>query len=76
MINQREIVFIECDELCADECTNYWFKVDDDTFALSYSDTDVKLLDSDGCPVDPCNDSDGVRNLLINYMAVELNYEH
>ena len=43
----------------------YWFSVDGDDWAISDINSETTLLDCDGCPVEPCNDRDGIHNLLM-----------
>ena len=60
------ITFLSADQNMQDETTNYWFNVNDNEFALSDNNGDVKLLDCDGRPVDACSDHDGVLSEIIN----------
>jgi hypothetical protein len=57
---------INIDQNMQDETTNYWFDVNGESFALSDCNGDVQLLDCDGCPVEDCNDHDGIKQLLLN----------
>ena len=61
-----KIEFIEKDQIFADETTNHWFSVDGENYAISDSGVEeLKLLDCDGCPVEECNDRDGIKDALI-----------
>lgn len=59
------ITFIQKDQLWNDEQTNYWFSVNDEEYAIADQNGDLKLLDADGVPVEPCNDHDRVFDQLV-----------
>ena len=66
-MNTLTVAFIDADQNFQDETTNYWFLVDGESFALSDCNGEVQLLDCDGCPVDDCNDHDGIKQLLVSF---------
>jgi len=49
------VKFISKDQNVQDETTNYWFELNGESFAVSESGGESKLLDCDGCP---CNMND------------------
>ncbi|WP_335914960.1 hypothetical protein [Shewanella algae] len=59
-----EIKFIEKDQVWQSETTNYWFEVDGVIWAVSDCNGELKLLDSEGYPVEPCNDKEFVLDAL------------
>ena len=59
------IQFIEKDQNWQNERTNYWFEVDGESWALSDQNGELTLLDSEGYPVEDCNDQGSVKDLLI-----------
>lgn len=48
-----------------DETTRIWFNVDGEAFAIADSCGELSLIDSEGHPVDDCNDHDRVKDALI-----------
>ena len=58
--------YITTDQNFQDETTNYWFLVDGESYALSDCNGELQLLDCDGCPVEPCNDHENIKQLLID----------
>lgn len=48
-----------------DETNNFWFDVDGQEWAVSETNGVKRLLDCDGCPVDECNDHDGILEQLL-----------
>lgn len=58
------ITFIEKDQIWQDETTNYWFEVDGINWAILDNNGEIKLLDTDGYPVEDCNDHDNIKDLL------------
>ena len=66
IINSKEVTFINADINAQDETINYWFDVSGENYALSVNGGEMQLLDCDGCPVDPRNDHENVKQLLID----------
>jgi hypothetical protein len=58
------IKFIEKDQIWQNETTNYWFNVNGKQWAVSDCRGELKLLDHDGYPVEPCNDRENLLELL------------
>lgn len=56
------VKYISKDQNTQDETTNYWFEVSGESFAVSESGGESRLLDCDGCPYN-MSDS-GPRELL------------
>ena len=52
------------DQHWAEECTNYWFDVNGENYAVSDCNGVLRLLDCDGCPVEACNDHGGLLEIL------------
>ena len=69
----NEIVFVDKDQNWQDETTNYWFLVDGESYGISDSNGEQRLLDSDGCPVEDCNDHDGIKALLMPHYENYIN---
>ena len=46
----NNVKFISKDQNSQDETTNYWFELNGESYAVSESGPDVRLLDCDGCP--------------------------
>lgn len=67
------ITFIDKDQNWQNETTNYWFNVDGETYAVSDNNGTLKLLDCDGCPVEPCNDHDNILEQLITLYEQYIN---
>lgn len=61
------INFLEKDQIYQNETTNYWFSVNGENYAISDCNGELKLLDSNGCPIESCNDHDGIKEVLMPY---------
>jgi len=64
------IEFIEKEVIHQEQQTKYWFNVDGEDFCLAedYSGWDgaLSLLDTEGFPIEDCNDHDGIKSALIS----------
>ena len=60
-----KVKFIEKDKVHQEETTNYWFRVNGDLWAVSDCKGEIKLLDDEGYPINPCNDRGQVLDLLM-----------
>ncbi len=58
--------YLSTDKNHQDETTNTWFDVNGENFAVSRHGDDNRLLDRDGCPVEPCNDRENVLDALLD----------
>ena len=58
------IEFIEKDQVWQNETTRYWFDVDGVTYCIADNNGDLKLLDSEGFPIDDCNDFGSIKEKL------------
>lgn len=58
------IKYLTKDHIWQHEQTNYWFDVDGDQYAIADQNGNLSLLDSEGYPIDPCNDHDNVFDQL------------
>ena len=58
--------YVTTEQNYQEETTTYWFLVGEDSFALQDCNGELKLLDSEGYPVEECNDHDNVKQLLID----------
>ena len=56
------------------ENTTYWYLIDGESYGLCINtDGTSQLLDSEGFPVDECNDHDNIKTmLLMNEPSVDL----
>ena len=70
---KMNIDFLEKDQIWNDEKTNYWFSVDGVEWAISEQNGELALLDSNSCPVEPCNDHDGIMDALFPLYQEHIN---
>lgn len=66
------VQFLEADKQFQNNQTVYWFNVDGENYAIAGCNGDLTLLDSEGCPIDDCNDHDGIKDLLIPYYKAQI----
>jgi len=59
------IEFIEKEEVWQNETTKYWFDVDGEKYCVADKGGDLSLLDSEGYPIEDCNDHDNIKDLLL-----------
>lgn len=59
------IEFIEKDQDWQNETTRYWFSVNDESYCIADSNGETSLLDSEGYPIEECNDHDGIKAALL-----------
>jgi len=53
--------------------TRYWFEVDGEEYCLSDTEGRLSLLDSEGYPIDECNDHLRVKDALIKHYPAHIN---
>lgn len=46
------------------ETTRYWFLVNGENYCIADNNGDLTLLDSEGYPIDDCNDHEGIKDAL------------
>ncbi|MCK5602768.1 hypothetical protein KAR91_12885 [Candidatus Pacearchaeota archaeon] len=62
-----QINFIEKDQDWANETTRYWFSVNGENYCMADNNGSVSLLDSEGYPIDDCNDHSNIKDLLTHH---------
>ena len=65
------IKFNEKENSQANDTTRYWFEVDGADYCIADKNGDLSLLDCDGCPIEECNDHDGIKDALIPHYKIE-----
>lgn len=65
-INIMNIQFVGIDKVGQSEQSNYWFDVDGDQYAIADNCGETKLLDSEGYPIEECNDHDRIKDALLS----------
>jgi len=61
-----QIKKISTDRDAQNETTVTWFDVDGESWGIANNnDGSIQLLDSDGCPIEDCNDHDNIVAALI-----------
>jgi len=66
------IEFVEKDQNWQEEHTMYWFEVNGESWGVRDKLHGKDLIDCDGCPVEACNDHDGVLELLLPHAEKHL----
>ena len=61
------IKFLEKEQLWQHEQTRYWFEVDGENYCLADTNGNLDLLDSEGYPIEHCNDHDRIKDKLTPY---------
>ena len=69
-----EIEFVSTQDDKQNGVFNCWFNVDGESYAISSSVDGKRLLDCDGCPVEPCNDHDNVCDALMAYYRKNIDH--
>ena len=69
------IEYIGKDQIWQNETTNYWFSIDGIKYAVSDNNGNLKLLDSEGYPIDECSDHAGILNSLLPHYCNHLYQE-
>ncbi len=59
------IEFIEKEQDWQNETTRYWFSVDGESYCIADTNGETTLLDSEGYPIDDCNDHDKIKDALL-----------
>lgn len=59
------VEFIEKEQIWQEEQTRYWFTVEGENYCIADTNGDLQLLDSEGYPIEECNDHDGIKDALI-----------
>lgn len=63
------------DQNWQDEQTTYWFDIDGDVYGVVESDSDSKIVDVDGCPIDGMGGEQEIRSALENAVTDEMRAE-
>jgi len=64
-----KIGFILKETIHQDEQIRYWFEVAGEGYCLCDEKGALNLEDSEGYPIEECNDHDGIKNALIAAVA-------
>lgn len=67
------IEFQEKDQQWQNQQTVYWFSVDDEDYAIADRGGELSLLDSEGFPIEPCNDHENIKSILIPHYEAHIN---
>jgi len=55
-----------------DETTRYWFRVGDQEYCIVDKNGETQLLDNEGYPIEPCNDLENIKDLLMPMYLKEI----
>ncbi len=62
---EMQITFLSKEQDWENETTRYWFTVDGTEFCISDTNGYLSLLDSEGYPIEECNDHGNIKDALI-----------
>jgi len=63
-----QIKKISTDRDAQNETTVTWFDVGGESWGIANNnDGSIQLLDSDGCPIEDCNDHNNIKSTLLAY---------